>query len=93
MAKQVSKTVIGGFVETDPLGSGDCDDSTGYLNPFSTGTDCDDEDCDGVGFCECAVEATCDDGEDNDADGLIDCAYDDCIDSGQCEVPVYGVPF
>lgn len=34
--------VLGGFVETDPPGSGDCDDGTGYVNPFAFGGACED---------------------------------------------------
>ncbi len=47
--------------------------------------DCLDEDCDGVGSCEFAAEATCDDATDNDGDDLADCLDEDCDGEGSCE--------
>ncbi len=33
-------SVIGGFMETETVGSGDCDDSTGYMEPYAQGSEC-----------------------------------------------------
>jgi len=49
-------------------------------------TDCDDNDCFGVGNCPVPPghEADCTDGVDNDGDGPIDCADTDCVNEVLC---------
>jgi subtilisin-like proprotein convertase family protein len=45
--------VVCGIVETVPPGSGDCNDSTGYLNPYATGGECEE-----ISITECLAPGT-----------------------------------
>lgn len=47
---------------------------------ISTCTDCQDRDCNKIGYCEFQIEISCMDGIDNDQDGKIDEEDSDCIE-------------
>ena len=67
-----------------------CDD--GIDNDLDGDDDCQDDDCDGVGFCERPSERSCGDGEDNDGDWVVDCHDRDCVGDPACPGQCSGSP-